>query len=123
MRFRITPQKSGRLRLEKGFIDFTSGDGRPVFSAPLQEVRASFPRVTFFGPFPLFGTGINLAVGGRTYRLLLIPVEYEPGEKGIGRIFGDPASSGPSLSFNWKDVKQGRAAVRQWRAALGQPET
>src|SRR5215469_5726655 len=46
--------KPGELRLEDGFIAFTLGNGSLVFRAPLREVRASFPKVNFFGPFPLF---------------------------------------------------------------------
>lgn len=105
IKFGIFFAKPGELRLEEGIIAFTSGGGRLVFRAQLQEVRASFPKVFFFGLFPIFDTGINLALGGRTYRLSCIPVKY-----GFG-----------SWQFSWDDVKQGKAAVRQWRAALGQP--
>lgn len=116
MKFRILPGKPGELRLEDGFIAFKLGDGSLVFRAPLQEVRASFPKVTFFGGFPLFGTGINLAVGENTYRLFFVPFEYTrwgsvPGSGGIG----------PTWSFSWGDFKRARAAVREWRPVLGQP--
>lgn len=117
MKFRILLARRGELRLEDGFIAFTSGDGDLVFRAPLQEARASFPKVTFFGPFPLFGTGINLAVGGNTYRFSFLPYEYER----WGSVPGGQGGIGPTWSFSWKDVRQGRAAVRQWRAALGLP--
>lgn len=104
-KFAILVGKPGELRLEDGFIAFTLGDSSLVFRAPLEEVRASFPKVTFLGPFPLFGTGINLAVDGNTYRLLFVPFNYWA----------------LNWSFSSQDVKQGRAAVQQWRAVLGQP--
>ena len=66
-----------------------------------------FPKVTFFAFIPFFDAGIKLTVGGSTYRLSLVPYEY--------------SRWGSQWSFSGKDVKQGRAAVRQWRAALGQP--
>jgi hypothetical protein len=103
IKFRILLGKPGELRLEDGFIAFTSGHGDLVFRAPLQEARASFPKATLFVFIPLFGIGINLAVGGNTYRFLLLPYEYAVGH----------------WEFSWQDLKQGRAAVRQWRAALG----
>jgi len=97
------------LYLEDGFIAFTLDDGSLVFRAPLQEVRASFPKVTFLVFIPLFGIGINLASGGNTYRLSFVPFGY--GSVG-GRM---------GWTFGWGDVKQARATVRQWRAVLGQP--
>lgn len=103
-KFRILVGKPGELRLEDEFITFTLGDGSLVFRAPRQEVRASFPRVTFFGPFPLFGAGVNLAMGGNTYRLFLVPFQYQRS----------------TWSFSFRGLKQGRAAVREWRAAFGQ---
>jgi hypothetical protein len=115
IKFRILVGKPGELRLEDGFIAFTSSDGSLVFRAPLQDVRTSFPKVTFFGPFPLFGTGINLAVGGNTYRLFFVPFEYQR----WGSVPGSGAI-GPTWSFSWRGLKQGRAAVRQWRATFGQ---
>jgi hypothetical protein len=103
LKFRILLGKPGELRLEDGFIAFTSGDGDLVFRAPLQEARASFPKATVFVWCPIFGIGINLAVGGNTYRFCLLPYEAGPG----------------GSEFSWQELKQGRAAVRQWRAALG----
>lgn len=67
--------KPGELRLEDGFITFTSGD-RLVFRASLPEVRTSFPKVTFFALIPFFDAGIKLTVGGSTYRLSFVPYEY-----------------------------------------------
>ena len=98
--------KPGELRLEDGFIAFTSGD-RLVFRASLPEVRTSFPKVTFFAFIPFFDAGIKLTVGGNTYRLSFVPYEY--------------SRWGSQWWFSGEDVKQGRAAVRQWRAVLGQP--
>jgi hypothetical protein len=115
IKFRILPGKSGELRLEDASIAFTLGDGSLVFRAPLPEVRASFPKVTFFAVFPLFGTGINLAVGGNTYRLFFVSIEY----KRWGSVPGS-GTIGPTWSFSWGDLKQARAAARQWRSVLGQ---
>jgi hypothetical protein len=124
VKFRILPGKPGSLRLEDGFIAFTLGDGTLVFRAPLHEMRASFPKVTLFWVFPLFGTGVKLAMGGNTYRLLFVPIEYKLGwgsTPGSGATWS--ASWGPTWSFSWEGLKQGRAAVRQWRAVFGQPAT
>lgn len=120
IKFRILVGKPGELRLEDGFIAFTLGDGSLVFRAPLHEVRASFPKVTFFGPFPLFGTGINLAVGGNTYRLVFVPIKYKRWG-GVPSSVTSVRSIGPDWSFSGGDVEQARAAVRQWRPVLGQP--
>jgi hypothetical protein len=103
LKFRILLGKPGELRLEDGFIAFTSGDGDLVFRAPLQEARASFPKATIAVWLPIPGIGINLAVGGNTYRFMLL--QHEVGHGGF--------------EFSWQDLKQARAAVRQWRAALG----
>ena len=123
IKFGILPGKPGKLSLEYGFIAFTLGDGSLVFRAPLEEVRASFPKVMFFvGLLPLFGTGINMVVGRKTYRLWFVPFEYK-----LSRLRSVPgsgatwsASWGQQWSFSPKDVRRGRAAVRQWRAAFGQ---
>jgi hypothetical protein len=113
LKFRILFSRPGELRLEDGFIAFTSGGGDLVFRAPLQEARASFPKVTSFFGIPTFGTGINLAAGGNTYRFSFLPYKY-----GWGSVPGG-GGIGLGWSFSGQDVKQGRAAVRQWRAALG----
>jgi hypothetical protein len=105
IKFAFLIGKPGELRLEDGFIAFTIVDAGLVFRASLHEARVSFPKVTFFGPFPLPGTGIKLAVGDKTYRLSFVPYKYW----------------GINWSFSGGDVKQGRAAVWQWRAALGLP--
>ncbi len=121
IRFRIVWMKSesGELRLESGRVAFTSENGRSVFSAPLEEVRASFPKVIF--PIPCFGSGVKLAVHGKTYRLSFVPVQYigwtnSPGGGGFGG-----GGFGPTWSMSLKDFKPARAAVRQWRAALEKP--
>jgi hypothetical protein len=96
--------KRGALRLEDGFIAFTSWDGGLVFRALLQEVRASFPKVTFVVPFLFCGTAIKLAVGGNTYRLSFLR---------WGR------DSPGHWSISVQSIRSARAAVRQWRAAFG----
>jgi hypothetical protein len=73
----------GELRLEDGRITFTSQERGLVFQAPVQEVRASFPKM-------YFGVTAKLAVGGKTYRLWFVPMESMAGEResefGEGRI-------------------------------------
>ncbi len=115
IRFRIVWMKSesGELRLESGRVTFTSENGRSVFSAPLEEVRASFPKVIF--PIPCFGGGVKLAVHGKTYRLSFVPVQY------AGWTNSPCGGFGPTWSMSLKDFKPAKAAVRQWRAALEKP--
>lgn len=116
IRYRILWIKSepGELRLEDGLVAFTSEYRDLVFRAPLEEVKASFPRVIF--PIPYFGVGVKLAVHGENYRLSFVRVQYvgwtsSPGSGGFG----------PTWSISVKDFKPARAAVRQWRAAFEQP--
>ena len=106
---------SGELRLEEGFIAFTSEDGRLVFRAPLQEVRASFPKAIFLvPPIPYFGIGIKLTIHGNSYLLSFVPVTHEIEGS---RLRGYESN----MSVSSEDIKPARAAVRQWRAALSQP--
>jgi hypothetical protein len=108
VKFGILSKESGWLHLDSdGFISFKYR-GDLVFRAPLQEVRASFPKVTFLWGAFFRDAGIELVVGGETYRLLFVPLESS-----------ETAES--SWSWSLKDVKQGKATARQWRAALGQP--
>ena len=60
----------GWLQLKDGLIAFKSEASGLLFRVPLAEVRASFPKVIF--PVPYFGTGVKLAVNGKTYRLSFI---------------------------------------------------
>jgi len=110
---RIEP---GELCLEDGLIAFTSEGDRLVFRAPLPEVRASFPKVIFPAiPIPFFGVAIKLTIRGSTYLLSFVRVRYERE--------GSWSNSRSSWFFSWEDFEPARAAVRQWRAALGQPTT
>jgi hypothetical protein len=108
---RFWQSEPGELRLEGGLVSFTSDDRGPVFRAPLEEVRASFPKVLF----PDFGVGIKLAVHGKTYRLSFARghvVWTAPGGRGSGGGFG------PGLEFPGEDTVLARAVVQRWRAAL-----
>jgi len=108
VKFGILSKESGWLHLDSdGFISFEYR-GDLVFRAPLQEVRASFPKVTFLWGVFFRDAGIELVVGGETYRLLFVP--FQSSEEGES-----------SWSWSLKDVKQGKATARRWRAALGQP--
>src|SRR5258707_14833207 len=72
IKFRVLWMKfePGKLYLKDGLIAFTSDAHGLLFRAPLDEVRASFPKVIF--PVPYFGTGVKLAVNGKTYRFSLM---------------------------------------------------
>ena len=102
----------GELRLEDGLITFTSKDRGLVFRAPLEKVRASFPKL-------YFGIGAKLAVHGKTYRLSFAPVQYH-GWTASSDLKGG-TSYGPTWSIAREDVGPARAAVQQWRTALEQP--
>jgi hypothetical protein len=117
VKFGIPSKESGWLHLDSdGFISFKYR-GDLVFRAPLQEVRASFPKVTFvpWGAF-IRDAGIKLVVDGKTYQLLFVPLKFS----WVGRA-GGRWGWGPNWHWSWKEVKQGKATARQWRAALGQP--
>jgi hypothetical protein len=107
VKFGILSKESGWLHLDSdGFISFEYR-GDLVFRAPLQEVRASFPKVIFLWGAFFRDAGIELVVGGETYRLLFVPLVSSESES--------------SWFVSLKGVKQGKATARQWRAALGQP--
>ena len=106
--------ESGELRLEGGRVAFTSQERGVVFQAPVQEVRASLPKM-------YFGVAAKLAVGGKTYRLWFVPLQSMAGEResdfGEGRDRTVVAGNKMLLG----DFGPARAAVRQWRAALSSP--
>jgi hypothetical protein len=101
----------GELRLEGGLVAFRSQERGLVFQAPLQEVRASFPKL-------YLGAGAKLAVGGKTYRLWFVPLQSMAGE--VDRGYGDEPDrtvvAGNKMLLG--DFGPARAAVRRWRAAL-----
>lgn len=111
--------ESGELRLEGGLVTFTSGARGSVFRAPLEEVRASFPKVFF--PVPAFGIGIKVAVHGKTYRLSFVRVQYVGWRSSPGGGVGGGGGFGPTWSVSREDVKPAKAAVLQWRAVFEQP--
>jgi hypothetical protein len=118
VKFGILSKESGWLHLDSdGFISFKYR-GDLVFRAPLQEVRASFPKVTFLWGAFFRGAGIELVVDGETYRLLFVPLESS-GTGEVSRTWG--GGTWGSWSWSSKDLKQGKATAQQWRAALGQP--
>ena len=100
----------GELRLEGGLVAFTWEDRGLVFRAPLQEVRASFPRM-------YFGAGAKMAVRGETYRLWFVPLQSMAGEQDT--IDGGTVVAGNKMLV--KDFGPARGVVRQWRAAFEQP--
>jgi hypothetical protein len=101
----------GELRLEGGQVAFTSPERGLVFQAPVQEVRAWFPKL-------YLGVAVKLAVGGKTYRLWFVPLQSMAGEResdfGAGRDRTVVAGNKMLLA----DFGPAKAAVRQWRAAL-----
>jgi hypothetical protein len=104
----------GELRLEGGLVVFTSQERGLVFNAPVQEVRASFPKM-------YFGVAAKLAVRGKTYRLWFVPLQSMAGERAsdFGEGRGETVVAGNKMLL--KDFGPARAAVRQWRAALSSP--
>jgi len=93
----------GELRLDGGLVAFTSEDIGLVFRAPVEEVRASFPKM-------YLGVGAKLAVRGKTYRLWFVPLV----------TVSDPGR-GYHTSMAWEYFDQARARARRWRAALEPP--
>lgn len=104
----------GELRLEGGLVAFTSKDRGLVFQAPVQEIRASFPKL-------YLGAGAKLAVGGKTYRLWFVPLQSMAGERAsdFGEGSGQTVVAGNKMLL--EDFGPARDAVRQWRAVLEQP--
>jgi hypothetical protein len=92
----------GELRLEGGLVAFTLEESGLVFRVPVEEVRASFPKM-------YLGVGAKLAVRGKTYRLWFVPLVS----------ISDP--HGAHTSMAWQYFAPVRARVRQWRAALEPP--
>jgi hypothetical protein len=110
----------GWLQLKDGLIAFKSEARGLLFRAPLAEVRASFPNVIF--PVPYFGTGVKLAVNDRTYRLSFIRNFVQSQYIGwTSDSLGAEGSTsfGPTWVITREDAKPAKAAVQQWRAALG----
>jgi hypothetical protein len=95
----------GELSLSEGIVAFTSSAHGLVFRAPLQEVRARFPKL-------YFGIGIKLAVRDKTYRLWFVRLQSMRGEQ----VGGETVVVG--FKFRLRDVDPARVASRQWRAAL-----
>jgi len=97
--------------LEDGRIAFTSRERRLVFQAPVQEVRASFPKM-------YFGVATKLAVGGKTYRLWFVPMESMAGEQESNFGEGGDRMVVAGNKMLLEDFGPAKAAVRQWRVAL-----
>lgn len=111
----------GELRLAGGVVTFTEG-GQLIFRAPLDMVNVSFPKASCPWPFPFppwFNVAVKLEAGGTTCKALF----FAPHHEGRG---WHPAGLGMEYGSSWdipmSDIKTARAAVRRWRAALGQRE-
>jgi hypothetical protein len=109
----------GWLQLKDGLIVFKSEARGLLFRAPLAEVRASFPKVIF--PVPYFGTGVKLAVNGKTYRLSFMRNFMQSQYIGWTGDNSWSRGSGPTWSITREDAEPAKAAVQQWRTALGLP--
>jgi hypothetical protein len=109
----------GWLQLKDGHIAFKSEARGLIFRTPLDEVRASFPKVIF--PVPYFGTGVTLAVNGKTYRLSFMHYFVQTQYMGWTGSSSWSPGIGPTWRITREDAEPAKAAVRQWRAALGLP--
>jgi len=63
----------GELSLSEGSVAFRSDAHGVVFRAPLEEVRARFPKL-------YFGIGVKLAVADKAYRLWFVGLQSMRGE-------------------------------------------
>jgi hypothetical protein len=121
LKFRVLRMTSerGELRLKDGLITFTSDARGLLFRAPLDEVRASFPKLIF--PVPYFGIGVKLTVNGKTYRLSFMRNSAQSRYLGW-KADSYPSEGGTSIGPTWlitrPDTEPAKAAVRQWRAAF-----
>jgi hypothetical protein len=99
----------GNLSLSEGIVAFASDAHGLLFQAPLEEVRARFPKL-------YFGIGMKLAVGGKTHRLWFVPMQS---------MRGETTSEGKTVvvgkKFSLSAIGPARAAVRRWRVVLSQP--
>ena len=94
------PIKRGQLTLSEGVPTLERhGTRDPLFSVPVSEVRARFPK-------RYFGKGLQLITGGKRYRIWFVEVR---------RI-----STGGSTrrGYYLNEVGPARAATQTWRTAL-----
>jgi hypothetical protein len=95
------PVKTGQLSLSKGVLTLERrGTRDPLFSVPVSEVRARFPRL-------YFGLGLKLITRGKRYRIWFVPLRW----------ISTPGSS-TVRGFYLKEVGPARAATQTWRTAL-----
>ncbi|HEV8527978.1 MAG TPA: hypothetical protein VGS60_10575 [Actinomycetes bacterium] len=108
---RATP---GELTLANGVVSFTPTTGaarEPLFSVPVGQVKARYPKL-------YFGLGLKLIVDSKGYRLWLLPMRSAAGDRTID---GDTIVVGNK--FNANELGPARAATRTWRAALSGTRT
>ena len=109
------PFDPGELALSDGVVSFTpdeSPDQRPLFAAPLDEVKVRFPKL-------YFGLGLQLVVTGKRYRIWFLPLRSAVGE--TTSVRGDKQTIAVD-AFHTSDLGPARAATREWRTALSQVE-
>ena len=107
------------LLLKDGLVTLRSEDHGLIFSVPLAEVRASFPKV--FPPLLISSIVIILTVRGQTYKLSFVPPMKYAGwnASGFGQAGGTGA--GPTWSISDEDMKQAKGDIQLWRTTLEQP--
>jgi hypothetical protein len=89
--------KTGQLTLSKGVLTLERrGIRDPLFSVPVDEVRARFPRL-------YFGLGLQLITRGKKHRIWFIPIS---------------GTGGGGQGFWLKDVGPARSTTQTWRTAL-----
>jgi hypothetical protein len=114
----LTGSRPGVLELADGRFAFTADDGR-VFEAPLAEIED----VVF--PWFYFGGGVKLTVAGTRHRLSF--VRPNGAEDVPARLVdGTADAAGGALALltahqKLRDIGQGRAAGKAWKAALLAP--
>jgi hypothetical protein len=102
------PVKDGWLKLSNGVLAFEQDGTRdPLFSVPVEEVQARFPRL-------YFGLGLQLITHGKKHRVWFVPIRWIP--------FGS-ADSGGGRGFYLKEIGPARSATQTWRTALSGPGT
>jgi hypothetical protein len=97
------PVHTGQLTLSDGVLKLERrGTRDPLFSVPVGEVQARFPKL-------YFGLGLKLIVGRKRYRIWFVPLHWVPG--GVG-------SSRGGRGFYWSEAGPARAATQKWRTTL-----
>ncbi len=91
----LTGSESGKLQLKGERVLFTLGNGTKVFDVARSEITGvDFPWINF-------GAGMVIKIGSASHRISFV----RPGNTAMGEY-----------GF---DIGSGRAACKEWRAALG----